>query len=203
MLMSAHQPSDANRALLPILFSVNSMKLQSLKKTTFNVLMAVPLVSSLQAQSAASQYWTLQWPIGMHGAIGLSQAHSLTNSFLINMALTTASKSDSIEDESSPKSKLVIPRHGAIATSNELVAFMAKTGPWTVKVHSGPGSGFPEADTIAAHQVVTFNAWTFGPSVPDAWTQQPDARWYRIAGTNHWIASAVINGNAPGSRPLP
>jgi hypothetical protein len=174
------------------------MNLQALKKTTFNFLLAVPLVSSLQSQSAASQYWNPQWQTGIHGPIAAHQINDLTNS-----SLTKASNTDSIEDETSSNLKLVVPRHGSVEPGYELVTFMAKTGPWGVKVRSGPGAGFPEVDTIAAHQVVTFNAWTFGPSVPDAWTHQPDARWYRIAGTNHWIASAVINGNAPGSRPLP
>lgn len=55
---------------------------------------------------------------------------------------------------------------------------------------------------IAPNQRINFDAWTFGDVVNDFWTGSPDARWYRIAGTNQWVASAVVNGNAPGSRPM-
>jgi hypothetical protein len=83
------------------------------------------------------------------------------------------------------------------------VNFNARTGPWTVKVRSGPGTNFPEVGKLGGNQPVNFSGWTFGMVIPDAWTNQPDARWYRLAGTNNWVASATISGNAPGSRPMP
>jgi hypothetical protein len=180
---------------------VNQMKLHNLKQTTFNFLLAVPLASSLQAQSVASQAWQFPWqprmPISMDGS-----TYQTTDSNPIVM--TSADASSPIgEDDQPSKFKIVSPRNGVVAMGNELVSFMAKIGPWNVKIRSGPGSGFAEVGTIAASQTVQFSAWTFGMTVPDAWTQQPDARWYRIAGTDTWVASAVINGNAPGSRPLP
>jgi hypothetical protein len=44
-------------------------------------------------------------------------------------------------------------------------------------------------------------AWTYSTAVNDLWTGRPDRRWYRIAGTQYWVASATVNGNAPGSQP--
>jgi hypothetical protein len=48
-----------------------------------------------------------------------------------------------------------------------------------------------------------FDDWKYGESVNDAWTGQSDSRWYKIKGTNYWVPSAYIAGNAPGSSPLP
>jgi hypothetical protein len=92
---------------------------------------------------------------------------------------------------------------GAVDTGIRSVNFSARTGPWIVKVRSGPGTNFPEVGKLGANQPVNFSGWTFGMVIPDGWTNQPDARWYRLAGTNNWVASATISGNAPGSRPMP
>ncbi|MEM9539822.1 MAG: S8 family serine peptidase [Cyanobacteria bacterium P01_E01_bin.42] len=47
---------------------------------------------------------------------------------------------------------------------------------------------------------LNFDAWTYGERVPDWWAGTADELWYRIAGTNHWVPSAYINGY-PGSNP--
>lgn len=50
-----------------------------------------------------------------------------------------------------------------------------------------------------------FDGWCFGPEVYDPVAKQNDARWYHIDAAHGygWIASALVNGNAPGSRPQP
>jgi murein DD-endopeptidase MepM/ murein hydrolase activator NlpD len=50
---------------------------------------------------------------------------------------------------------------------------------------------------------LNFDGWTYGERVRDEASGQLDARWYRLSGQNLWVASAVVNGNAPGSTPLP
>ena len=82
------------------------------------------------------------------------------------------------------------------------VTFSARTAPAGVNVRSGPGTNFPVVRVIGGNQNVGFTGWTYGTVVTDLWLGTPDARWYRIA-DNQWVASAVVYGNAPGSRPMP
>jgi Peptidase family M23 len=82
-----------------------------------------------------------------------------------------------------------------------LVNFSAVTAPAGVNVRSAPSTSAPIVGSYGGNVKVNFDGWTPGDSVPDTWTGKPDRRWYRIAGTNNWIASAVVNGNAPGSQP--
>ena len=82
------------------------------------------------------------------------------------------------------------------------VNFSGRTAPAGVNVRSGPGTNFPVVRTIGGNQNVGFTGWTYGTVVTDLWLGTPDARWYRIA-DNQWVASAVVYGNAPGSRPMP
>ncbi|MCU0541979.1 MAG: PA14 domain-containing protein [Oscillatoriaceae cyanobacterium Prado104] len=70
-------------------------------------------------------------------------------------------------------------------------------------VRSGPGTKFPIAGTRPYQTTIQFDAWTYGQQIPDEQLGTPDKRWYRIAGTNNWMASAVVFGNAPESTPLP
>lgn len=91
------------------------------------------------------------------------------------------------------------PPNGAICQGT----FSARTASSGVNVRSGPGTNFGIARRIGGNQTVTFDCWMHGTRERDIWTGAPDARWYRIAGTNQWISSAVVIGNAPGSRPLP
>lgn len=71
-------------------------------------------------------------------------------------------------------------------------------------VRSGPGTSYPIVGSRSYNSLVNFDGWTYGERITDIALGTPDERWYRIAGTNNqWIASAIIDGNAPGSTPLP
>ncbi len=56
--------------------------------------------------------------------------------------------------------------------------------------------------TEAYNKRLEFDDWKYGETVNDIWTGEADARWYKIKGTNYWVPSAYINGNAPGSFPI-
>jgi len=43
-------------------------------------------------------------------------------------------------------------------------------------------------------------AWAYGPVETDLEEHTPDRRWYELAGGG-WVASALVDGNAPGSTP--
>lgn len=83
------------------------------------------------------------------------------------------------------------------------VNFSATAAPAGVNIRSGPSLSAAVVGRLAPNQRANFDAWTYGSVVNDLWLGKPDARWYRIAGTNHWVASAVVYGNAPGSKPMP
>jgi len=83
------------------------------------------------------------------------------------------------------------------------VNFSARTASGGVNVRSAPTTASSIVRTIGGNQTVNFDAWTYGQPINDLWAGNPDARWYRISGTNTWIASAVVWGNAPGSNPMP
>jgi surface antigen/subtilisin family serine protease len=71
-------------------------------------------------------------------------------------------------------------------------------------VRSGPGTSYSIVGSRGYNSSATFDGWTYGERITDIALGTPDERWYRIAGTtNQWIASAIIDGNAPGSTPLP
>lgn len=57
--------------------------------------------------------------------------------------------------------------------------------------------------TVGFRQNLNFDGWAYGEVVNDLQLGTPDARWYKIAGTNFWVPSAYVNGNAPNSRPMP
>ena len=88
-------------------------------------------------------------------------------------------------------------------TTPPAVRFSARTASSGVNVRSGPGTNFGIVRRIGGNQTVNFDAWQYGTRERNIWTGAPDARWYRIAGTNQWISGAVVIGSAPGSRPMP
>jgi surface antigen len=88
-------------------------------------------------------------------------------------------------------------------TSIRLVKFSGTAADSGVNIRSGPSTTNAIVGRLNPKQQVNFDAWTYGSVVNDLWLGTPDARWYRIAGTNNWVASAVIYGNAPGSTPIP
>jgi hypothetical protein len=87
------------------------------------------------------------------------------------------------------------------------VNFSGKAAPTDVNIRSAPSLNAPTVGKLQPNQSVSFNGWTFGSVVNDYWIGKPDARWYRLSykvnGQDAWVASAAINGNAPGSRPMP
>jgi Bacterial SH3 domain len=85
--------------------------------------------------------------------------------------------------------------------SIQSVNFTGTTSNYQTNVRSAPSSSANIVSYIQPNQRVSFDAWTYGSTVNDLWTGQPDRRWYKVAGTNSWVASAAINGNAPGSQP--
>jgi surface antigen len=71
-----------------------------------------------------------------------------------------------------------------------------------VNIRSAPTTNSSIVGRLQPNQQANFDGWTHSDVIPDAWTNQPDARWYRIPGQG-WVASAAINGNAPGSVAMP
>jgi hypothetical protein len=84
-----------------------------------------------------------------------------------------------------------------------VVRFSARTASSGVNVRSGPSTNSSIVRRIGGNQTVNFDAWQYGTTERNIWTGAPDARWYRIVGTNQWISGAVVIGSAPGSRPMP
>ncbi len=84
-----------------------------------------------------------------------------------------------------------------------IVNFSATSASSGINVRSGPGTNFGIVRRIGGNQRINFDAWQYGTTERDLWMGTPDARWYRISGTNQWVASAVVFGNAPNSRPMP
>ena len=87
-----------------------------------------------------------------------------------------------------------------VEPTNFSASVMATIG---ANVRSGPGTNFAIVGSYPYQSTIQFNGWTYGERINDLQLGTPDERWYRIAGTNNWIASAIVNGNAPGSTPLP
>jgi hypothetical protein len=81
------------------------------------------------------------------------------------------------------------------------VSFTGTTSNYRTNVRSGASTNSSLVSYINPNTRVSFSGWIYGDAVNDLWTGRPDRRWYRIAGTNYYVASATINGNAPGSQP--
>ncbi len=99
------------------------------------------------------------------------------------------------------------------------VTFQGVTCPAGVHVRVLPGTDqaiVPQPganpDVVDGGTTLTFDAWCHHTPNPangadtmptDYWTNQQDDRWFRVAGTGHWIASGGIKGNPPdGMAPL-
>jgi murein DD-endopeptidase MepM/ murein hydrolase activator NlpD len=83
------------------------------------------------------------------------------------------------------------------------VNFPGKAAPEGVNIRAGAGTNFQIVGRLNPNQSYNFDGYTFGEMVRDRWTNQPDYRWYKLAGQNGYATSAAINGNAPGSTALP
>jgi len=85
-------------------------------------------------------------------------------------------------------------------SSNDPPDFTGKVKPNSINVRSGPGINYaPPIRSVSQGTELTFDAWTNGTSVYDEEAKANDDRWFRIKGTNSWVASALINGNPPAN----
>jgi len=127
---------------------------------------------------------------GQHLHVGFPNVNSVVDGYKIgDLRLNQQVTSQNGRPTTPPPSNIV------------LVNFSAVAAPEGVNVRSGPSTSASIVGRIGPNQRINFDAWTYGDVVNDRWTGKPDRRWYRVAGTNNWVASAVVNGNAPGSQP--
>lgn len=82
------------------------------------------------------------------------------------------------------------------------VNFSGKAASTGVNIRSAPSLSASIVRRSQPNETLKFDKWTYGDVVNDIWTNQRDARWYKLSGQNAWVASAVVAGNAPGSTPL-
>jgi len=99
--------------------------------------------------------------------------------------------------------QLIAQGNSCINFASVTPAFTATTGSRAVNVRSGPSLSASTVRTLAPNQTFRFDGWAHGDTVMDAGFNppRPDARWYKLAGQNQWVASAVVIGNAPNSTP--
>ena len=83
------------------------------------------------------------------------------------------------------------------------VHFSGKVGPYSVNLRADRSTTASVVRTVEPDTPLNFEAWGYGDVVNDIWTNEPDARWYKLQGENAWVSSAVEVGNAPNSTPLP
>jgi surface antigen len=90
---------------------------------------------------------------------------------------------------------------GTTSNTFNSVNFTGTTSNYRTNVCSGASSNSSLVGYINPNTRVSFSGWMYGDAVNDLWTGRPDRRWYRITGTNNYVASGTINRNAPGSQP--
>lgn len=83
------------------------------------------------------------------------------------------------------------------------VKFSGKAAPEGVNIRAGAGTNSQIVGRLNPNQTSNFDGYIYGEMVRDRWTNQPDYRWYKLAGQNAYVASAAIQGNAPGSTAIP
>lgn len=83
------------------------------------------------------------------------------------------------------------------------VNFSGVSAPISVNVRTAPSDTATIVDQIYPNTSVQFSGWTTGASFNDYWTNTPDNRWfyYERNGVKHYVSSAFINGNPPGTSP--
>lgn len=101
------------------------------------------------------------------------------------------------------RSDIAFLQKGSVTQSSSFraVNFSARAASIGVNIRTAPSISASIVRRTGGNESLNFDGWQYSESVPDLWTNQPDRRWYRIAGTNNWVASAVVLGNAPGSQP--
>ncbi|WP_413176349.1 Calx-beta domain-containing protein [Anabaena azotica] len=70
----------------------------------------------------------------------------------------------------------------------------------SLHIRSGPGTGYSEVNAAQPGESLIFDAWTRGSSYEDI-NKQSDDRWYRIQGTQNWVAGAYIVGTVKANTP--
>ncbi|MCP2727248.1 CHAP domain-containing protein [Limnofasciculus baicalensis] len=80
-------------------------------------------------------------------------------------------------------------------TIRPVSTFFATAASSGVNIRSGPSLTASIVGRLAPNERRDFDAWTYGDIVNDLWLNRPDARWYRLKGTNYWVASGVVYGN--------
>ncbi|WP_157729351.1 NlpC/P60 family protein [Tumebacillus algifaecis] len=93
----------------------------------------------------------------------------------------------------------------ASAADPHAVSFSGITASAGVNVRSGPGTGYSIVASKPGNVTVQFAGIEYGTIVPDVFLNKPDPRWYYYFenGVKRYIASAVVNGNAPTSKLRP
>ncbi len=69
-----------------------------------------------------------------------------------------------------------------------------------LNIRSGPGTGYNDIGDLQSGTQLIFDGWTNGSLYKDITGQQQD-QWFRIKGTNNWVAGAYIIGNPTQDTP--
>jgi uncharacterized protein with LGFP repeats len=85
---------------------------------------------------------------------------------------------------------------GAVSSDGFNAANFRGSVKYGINIRSGPGTSYGVVDSISSG-TLSFDGWKAGTSHYDQEAGQYDNRWFRIQGTDKWVASAYINGN-PG-----
>ncbi len=110
-----------------------------------------------------------------------------------------------INYQTGPKVPVTPPPTSNPVTSNiNWVNFSGTVGPRSgVNLRNSPRIADRSGRNEPYGKRLEFDAWTHGETLTDIWLGTPDARWFKIKGTNFWVPSAYILGNPPSSSPIP
>lgn len=70
-------------------------------------------------------------------------------------------------------------------------------------LRSGPSTSHGQVGSAAYGTQLNYDAWTEGEFISYPSLGTADDRWYRIAGTNHWISAAITTGQPHTLTPTP
>ena len=112
---------------------------------------------------------------------------------------------DNINLFSLPFKASVTSSNGSITSYvvRKVPVFTAWSSSTPLKSYAEPREDSRVTRNVAANSILYFSAWTYGQPVPDQFLKgNPlDRRWYRLNGTNEWMPSGRVLGNAPGTTP--
>ena len=69
-----------------------------------------------------------------------------------------------------------------------------------LNIRSGPGTGYNDIGDLQSGNQLVFDGWTYGSVYKDITGQQQN-QWFRIKGTNNWVAGAYVVGNPTQNTP--